>query len=153
MKKISDRKIPFIGLSVQEIIEYFWKNTFVKFCLVGIINTIVGYSIIFILIYIFSVNYILSNTIGYIVGVTVSFTLNKYCNFKSPGSVNREFPVFLVCFIISYCFNVISLYAMVDILGLRKIVGLIISGLIYTITFYSLSRWIVFRKKLETNNL
>jgi putative flippase GtrA len=153
MKKISDWKIPFTGLSVQEIIKYFWKNTFVKFCLVGIINTIVGYSIIFILIYVFSLNYILSNTIGYIVGVTVSFTLNKYCNFKSQGSVNREFPAFLICFIISYCFNVISLYAMVDILGLRKIVGLIFSGLIYTITFYSLSRWIVFQKRQKITNV
>jgi len=131
---------------LSDIKKFITTNTFVKFCLIGIINTIVSFSIILSLIFL-GVNYLISNLIGYLIGILISFTLNKYINFKSTGLIRAEFPIFFISFIIAYLINVVVLYSVVELLHQTKIVGLILAGLSYTVFFYLSSRFITFRKK------
>lgn len=131
----------------QKHIERLLSHTFVKFCLIGIINGVVGFSIILVLMFIFNVNYIISNIIGYGAGLSTSFILNKYVNFKSVGAFKIEFPVFILSFFIAYSTNIILLYTIVDILQKSKLIGLIIGSSVYTALFYFSSRFLVFHKK------
>jgi putative flippase GtrA len=133
--------------SLLKIREYIQSNTFIKFCLIGVINTIVGFSIIFSLLIIFGINYLISNFLGYIGGVIVSFILNKYVNFKSEGHIKFEFPVFFLSFIIAYSVDMLVLYSLVEYLHQSKIIGIIIASAVYTILFYLSARYIVFQKR------
>jgi len=131
-------------LKIRDVIK---SNTFIKFCLIGVVNGIVGFSIILSLIYLFNINYLISNFLGYIGGILTSFIFNKYVNFKSYGRVKFEFPVFILSFILAYSVNMIVLYSIVEIFHQKQIVGLIIASAIYTILFYLASRFIVFHKR------
>lgn len=130
--------------TLSEIRKAGFSNTFVKFCLIGVINGIVGFSLILSLMYIFNVNYLVSNLVGYIGGVTTSFILNKYVNFKSEGKLKVEFPIFVGSFLIAYAANALILYSMVELLHESKIIGLIVASTVYTILFYLSSRFFVF---------
>ncbi|HSA37777.1 MAG TPA: GtrA family protein [Methanoregula sp.] len=130
--------------TLSEIRKAGFSNTFVKFCLIGVINGIVGFSLILSLMYIFNVNYLVSNLVGYIGGVTTSFILNKYVNFKSEGKLKVEFPIFVGSFLIAYAANALILYSMVELLHESKIIGLIVASTVYTVLFYLSSRFFVF---------
>jgi putative flippase GtrA len=131
---------------LKKIHEYVLSSTFIKFCLIGIINAIVGFSIILSLIYIFNVNYMVSNFIGYGAGIMTSFVLNKFLNFKSDGKIKVELPIFAGSFVIAYLINATVLYTFVEILHESKIVGLVVSSASYTVVFYLASRFLVFTR-------
>jgi putative flippase GtrA len=128
---------------IRDLIE---SNTFIKFCLIGVINGIVGFSIILSLIYFFNINYMISNFLGYIGGIITSFILNKYVNFKTEGRIKAEFPIFIGSFIVAYSVNALVLYSLVELLHQSKLVGLIFASATYTILFYLSSKFFVFIK-------
>lgn len=63
---------------------------FIKYCLVGVLNTLVCLGTIFICKSLLGVNPYLSNAIGYCVGVLNSFLWNRSWVFKSNGRFSRE---------------------------------------------------------------
>ena len=132
---------------LPNILDRFFSHTFVRYCFIGGINGIVTYSLIFILMVFFNVNYLVSNVIGYAAGITTSFCLNKYANFKSDGKVKIELPIFVLSFLIAYSVNIVVLYAMVELLLQSKLTGLIIASAVYSILFYLASRFLVFIKR------
>lgn len=81
-------------------------TTPVKFVLVGVVNTIVGTSVMFIMYNVFSFNYWISSAANYVVGSIVSYFLNKYFTFqdkeKSWKTVVRFALNISVCYLIAY---------------------------------------------------
>ncbi|HUW85967.1 MAG TPA: GtrA family protein [Methanoregula sp.] len=128
------------------------SNTFIKFCLIGVVNGIVGFSIILSLIYLFNINYLVSNFLGYAGGIITSFTLNKYVNFKSEGKIKAEFPIFVGSFIIAYSVNALVLYSIVELLHQEELFGLVVASAIYTILFYLSSNFLVFVKRHDSQS-
>lgn len=133
----------FWPLKIRDLIK---SNTFIKFCLIGVVNGIVGFSIILCLIYLFNINYLISNFLGYIGGIITSFILNKYVNFKSEGRIKMEFLIFIGSFVVAYSVNALVLYSMVELLHQSKLIGLIVASVTYTILFYLSSKFFVFIK-------
>ncbi len=121
--------------------------TFIRYCIIGVINTLSCFSVIFIMMYIVHVHYLISNIIGYATGIMVSFILNKYKNFRSRGSVKTELPVFLVAFGCSYSANVLVLWFAGEILHADKFFSQLAAGTIYTMIFYLLMRSVVFARR------
>ena len=62
---------------------------FIKYCLVGVINTLVCVSVMALLAYL-GAHYLLYTFFGYLVGITVSFTLNFRLTFASQGYVYQR---------------------------------------------------------------
>lgn len=131
-------------LRIHDLIR---SNTFIKFCLIGVVNGVVGFSVILSLIYLLNVNYLVSNLLGYICGLITSFLLNKYVNFRSEGNVRVELPIFIGSFLIAYSINALVLYSMVELLLQPKIIGLVVASATYTVLFYLSSRFFVFIKR------
>lgn len=125
-------------------INRFLSHTFVRYCFIGGINGIVTYSLIFVLMVFLNVNYLVSNVIGYAAGITTSFCLNKYANFKSDGKVKIELPIFVFSFLIAYSVNILVLYFMVEWLSQNKLTALIVASATYSVLFYLASRFLVF---------
>ncbi|MFZ3589875.1 GtrA family protein [Bacillus sp. DJP31] len=77
-------------------------NSFVRFLLVGVMNTLVGLSLILILMNAFEMNYWLSTFIGNGTGAVISYFLNRKFTFKSQRSHQRGAPAFFVVILICY---------------------------------------------------
>ncbi len=81
-------------------------NTVWKFLLVGIINTIVGTTVMFSLYNLLHCSYWISSAANYIVGSIVSYFLNKYYTFRvterSMKYVIRFIVNISVCYFIAY---------------------------------------------------
>ena len=75
---------------------------FLKFIIVGGINTMVTLATIFVCKSLLGVNPYLSNAIGYVAGVANSFLWNRSWVFRSHGGFYREMAKFFIGFGICY---------------------------------------------------
>lgn len=123
-----------------------FNNSFVKYGVIGLVNTIIGYGLIFTFMYL-GILAEISNFLGYFVGFFVSYSLNKKYNFKSQNSHKRDLPKFLISMSIAYIFNLLTLIACYRFFGLNSYLSQIIAGAIYTLSGYILSKIWVFNYK------
>ncbi|WP_238403288.1 GtrA family protein [Paenibacillus mesophilus] len=81
-------------------------HSFLRFLLVGVFNTLVGLSVIALLLHVAGIGYWASTFIGNAVGALVSYILNKRFTFRSKakvaGSLWKFLLVTLVCYGLSY---------------------------------------------------
>lgn len=80
--------------------------TFIKFVLVGIVNTLVGTAVMFIAYNIFHLSYWISSAANYVIGSICSYFLNKYFTFqnkdKSPVIILKFILNITICYLIAY---------------------------------------------------
>jgi putative flippase GtrA len=114
-----------------------------RFILVGGLNTLVGMSVIFILLYLGVNNYI-SNLSGYIVGLIISFFLHKYYTFESKNKPTiKEVIQFLLVFAISYSSNILILYF--SLFYMENYLAQFLAMICYTASNYTLNKLITFK--------
>ena len=81
-------------------------RSFYRFLIVGIINTIVGTSIMFIAFNGLGISYWGSTFLNYFIGSIVSYLLNKYYKFKQKEKSYREIILFVIniafCYFVAY---------------------------------------------------
>ena len=84
----------------------FFDITTIKFVIVGVVNTLVGTGLMFVLYNVFSVNYWISSASNYVVGSIVSYFLNKYFTFQNRERSLRQIILFVlnitVCYLLAY---------------------------------------------------
>lgn len=80
--------------------------TFLKFIIVGVINTIFGTAVMFISYNFLHLSYWISSAANYILGSILSYFLNKHFTFqnksKSPKTVLKFILNISVCYLIAY---------------------------------------------------
>lgn len=121
-----------------------FNTLFIKYLLVGVANTIIGFGIIFIMMFCgFSPE--VSNLVGYIVGIFVSYVLNKYFTFKKNKKSKKEFFKFALSMLIAYLLNFLTLLICYRILNIDKYLSQIIAGVIYTLSGFIFSKFYAFK--------
>lgn len=79
---------------------------FFKFGLVGVINTVVGTTVMFLAYNLLNMGYWFSSALNYIVGSICSYILNKHYTFqskrKSPKEVFRFIVNIAICYLVAY---------------------------------------------------
>ena len=128
------------------------NNELVKFLIVGILNTIIGASIMFIAYNFLKLNYWVSTSLNYIVAGTFSFFANKKFTFKSEGKIFQKIIFFILTLIICYfvAFNLSKkMIAFIDIndIKLKENISMVLGMVIYTVLNFILQKQIVFRKE------
>lgn len=82
------------------------NNTFLRFLIVGVVNTLVGAGLMFVLFNFFNCSYWLSSVANYLVGGICSFVLNKFFTFSAKGFSWQEVIRFVLtvamCYLIAY---------------------------------------------------
>lgn len=128
------------------------NNTFVRFIIVGIINTLVGMSIMFLLFNIFGCSYWISSAANYIVGSIVSYILNSNFTFHSSQkqwkSVIKFTVNILICYLIAYGIaKPVILYTM-DGVNSRSQgnIALLLGAILFVILNYTGQKLFVFKK-------
>jgi putative flippase GtrA len=121
----------------------------IKFCVVGILNTIVGYGVFFLLVnYMF---YLQALFIAHIVGVTNSFIWNKYWIFKSKNLMVYEYVKFNLIYAIVFIANAIALFVCVDLIHADpRLAQLILLPVITVMSFFGQKLW-TFKDKIDTS--
>ncbi|MEH7387181.1 GtrA family protein [Bacillus sp. JJ1521] len=124
-------------------------NTLFRFLLVGVLNTLVGLSSIFLLLQVVGLSYWLSTFLGNSIGGAVSYMLNRRFTFDSKTSYGRSIPLFIVvilgCYFLSFSISKI-LAGFIFVQYPNEIAVLLGTGL-YTILNYLGQKHIVFPKK------
>ncbi len=143
---------------------------FIKYCLVGMINTLAGISTAYICLNILSQSYLVSTTAAYITGIIVSFTLNKVFTFTNKSKkIALLFFKFVITMLPSYAlsyylgwllsrlFEKFNFYIAIEkFAGLtfniseQKVsdnIAIIISMTIYLILGYAINKYIIFTHK------
>jgi putative flippase GtrA len=83
-----------------------FNNTFLKFIIVGVINTLVGGAFMFLLYNVFEIGYWLSSAVSYVLISILSFFLNKYFTFSV-----RHWSAFMVfTFIMTIAVSYLTAY-------------------------------------------
>lgn len=123
-----------------------------KFIIVGIINTIVGTSVMFLSYNLLGFSYWLSSVANYVVGSVVSYFLNKHFTFQSKGRSLSEVIAFIVnisvCYLIAYgiakpmAYKILSGYSQ----SIRDNVAMMIGMCLFVVLNYFGQRFIVFKR-------
>ncbi len=125
---------------------YNFTKQFIKFIVVGILNSLLTYLTFKILTALFLVNDIISIITGYIVGVINSFIFNKIWTFKSKLMSIKEAAFFIIIFFISLLLKIIVYKLLKEKFLLQKDIAFFIGMAVYTSINFLLNKYITFRK-------
>ena len=129
---------------------------FVRYSAVGIINTIVGYGTILLLHSLASLGTYLANAGGYLVGLSVSFILNRSWTFAktraSDRSVSSEVIKFVAVFVIAYGVQLATLWAVSSYLALPFFLDQFFSMVVYVIVGFIGNRYWTFAGNTEVSD-
>lgn len=121
-------------------------KSFFLYCLVGVINTFIGFGIIFILTFI-GILPELANFLGYCIGIVCSFFLNNKITF-SDNKVDkaRGLLKFATSMGVAYLVNLAVLFLSYRIFGLNVYLSQILAGGSYTLCGFLLSKFFIWRE-------
>ena len=88
------------------MLKKIFDGKLIKFLIVGVLNTLVGAGIMFLLYNVGHCSYWVSSAANYIVGSILSFFLNKHFTFQNKDSMKHTVPRFIlnvaVCYLVAY---------------------------------------------------
>ena len=140
----------YIFLSKREIKKIGIKKI-KRFIFVGIFNAILGYSLIILLFSFLNFNFYISNFIGYLFGLIISFILNRNFVFKVEDKILSQFIKYIFSFFLSYLLNIFVFYISSEFINLNKYLSLLIASLFYSISFFISCNFFTFKKKFINN--
>ncbi|MCK7593870.1 GtrA family protein [Pseudomarimonas salicorniae] len=122
-----------------------WIHHGLRFGLVGVINTVVGYAVIYAAMLGLGWSAVASNVAGYAVGLCCSFLLNRRFTFASRARMLPEAMRFLFVFAVAWLLNLGVLLASMHWLAVPAVWAQLVAGAFYTCAFFLLSKLFVFR--------
>jgi putative flippase GtrA len=122
-------------------------NTLSRYAAVGVVNTAIGFGIIFGLMALgFDATF--AHGSGYGVGLIVSFVLNRRFTFRSTGDPMSQGAGFLLAYAIAYSLSLGALNGLQTRLALNAYLAQIGAAVVFFGVFYLLNRLVVFRDTL-----
>ena len=122
-------------------------SKFIKFGIVGILNTLINWTIFAILNFL-GMYYIISNIIAYVIATINSYIWNSKWVFKYRGEDKKETTgKFILLNLFGLSLNTVILYLFVDLMRFNKLIALVITTIIVMIINYILNKVWVFKEK------
>jgi putative flippase GtrA len=116
-----------------------------KYSLSGLINTIVGYAVIFACMAC-GVGATLSNILGYAVGFVISFLQTRYWVFRSAGRIVDDAARFVPAFMVAFAANFLTLQTLLGF-GVNAYVAQFVAGGVFVVVGFFLNHVFVFRQR------
>lgn len=105
---------------------------FIRFCAVGVLNTLIGLAVIFGLMRFGGVQYVLANAAGYAVGTLLSFVLNRSWTFAHKGPILHSALQWALVIAVAYAANVSVVVASHEHFGIDRYLSQAFGILAYT---------------------
>lgn len=115
-----------------------------RFGAVGIINTVVGLSTIYGLMFFFDVTPFLANASGYIVGLMLGFLLNRTWTFRSDRPIGVVLPRYVLVVVLSYAVNLAVLSTFIAHFNVSPYAAQLSGVVVYTVLMFFGCRLFVF---------
>ncbi len=115
----------------------------------GALNTVVGFSVIFMLMWL-GISPFIANVAGYAVGFILGFVLSRKFVFRSDGHFVAESVRYLIAFIISFLCNLLVLSFVLSTLYFHALTAQVTAMMSYTLLMYILTRAFVFSPKYKS---
>ena len=115
-----------------------------RFAAVGMVNTGLGYAVIFACMYLAGLGAVTSNVAGYAVGLVVSYLLNRIYTFRSAAPPRREIVRFVSIFLLAYLANLGVLVLLIRQTGMHEGEAQVLAGVVYFGLSFVLSKYYVF---------
>ena len=132
---------------------------FIKYMLVGCLNTGITLGVIFLCKSLLGINPYVSNALGYVAGLINSFIWNKNWVFKSQKGYSREAIKFAVGFGVCYALQLLVVYALNStafgayewqIFGILTLSGYgvatLLGNVVYTLANFIYNRFVTFKQ-------
>jgi putative flippase GtrA len=119
---------------------------FVKFGLVGVLNSLVHYLVFLLLFRVAGIDMVASSALGYMAGVVNSFLLNRKWTFNITGSgAGSEFVKFCVVNLISMGVNLLVLQSFVSFAGILPEIAQMLAICCTLVINFAGNKWWTFR--------
>ncbi len=125
-----------------------WAGQFIRFVLVGVVNTVAGLGTIFALIAFAGFPDLPANASGYAVGLCCSFVLNRSWTFRHQGRWQAALVRFLLVFALAYSVNLVTLFLLADYLSVNRFLAHALATIPYTLVFFLVARQFAFKSNL-----
>lgn len=115
-----------------------------KYLIVGLVNTLVGYGAFFILVRAMQIIPEIANALSYALALTIAFTLNKIYVFERATVTLRAIAKFIISFLLSFTINQFVFISFYRVMGFSAETSQLPAMLAYTLVFYALNKYFVF---------
>lgn len=143
VKKLQDK---FNVHSKKDFFALVWQ--FIKFGIVGFSNTLISLAVYYILVFL-GWNYLLANTMGFLISVCNAFFWNYRYVFKdkTETSIPKSFSKVFITYGISYLVSTFLIWLMVDILHISEWLAPLIRLVVTVPLNFVLNKLWAFRKR------
>ncbi|MEJ8847068.1 GtrA family protein [Variovorax rhizosphaerae] len=117
-----------------------------RFAAVGVLNTAVGYAVIFGCMYLLGLSAVVSNVLGFAVGLVISYVMNRRFTFRSVASAPREMLRFVLIFLLAYFCNLGVLLLLIKSVGMHEGIAQVPAGIVYFGISFILNKYYVFAR-------
>lgn len=122
-----------------------------RFGMVGLINTAIGLTSIYAVIFFFNAGPAVANAIGYAIGLVVSFILNRLWTFGDSRSIVKVLPLYILVAVISYLLNLSVVLLGTHHFGVGPYLVQFFGIGVYTVAMFLGCRWFVFQTPPHSN--
>lgn len=123
------------------------RAEFERYLVSGVVNTLAGYSAFLLALHGFGLGVFAANAASYAVGLAVAYTLNLAFVFRGSRHSSGALARFLSGFVVAYGINLAALHGAHAVLGLRPEFAQIVAMVAYTVSFYLINRYFVWRNR------
>ncbi len=116
-----------------------------KYCIVGLGNTVVGLSLIYLAMGVFGFSPALSNFFGFAVTFLLSFSVNRSWTFQSDGHAGRSLIIFAAVCAVGYLLNLGAVLAAINLAQIDAYIAQLFGVAIYAAFVFLGSRFLAFR--------
>lgn len=121
---------------------------FLRFILVGIVNTLCNYTSFVLLYTTFNVNYLISGAIGFLIGAYIGFTLNQRWTFKGRLLEKKlQLPRYLYTQLFCLLLHMVTQVSVINLCGISEYMSQLFGIIITTFINFTLIRFWVFQQK------
>jgi len=118
---------------------------FKKFIVIGVLSTVVNYSIFYVLYKFFGINYIIASSVGFMVGVLAGYNFNKIWTFGIKEKSNIYLVKYWVVYITSLLLGLVLLEVLVSAAGIFPEIANVIVIAFTTCTNFCGTKFWVFK--------
>lgn len=122
-----------------------------RFIIVGIINTAIGFGCILVAISVLKLDYRIANAIGYAVGCVFGFLLNRSWTFKYRGSWLNRLTRWFVIVGGAYALNILTVVGLHESLGIGNYAAQGAGAVVYTGIAFLGGRYVAFAGQDKDN--
>lgn len=120
------------------------QRQFIRYCITGVIHNGTGY-LLYLLVTWLGAEPKIAMTVLFVIGVAISFLLNRNWSFADKGSVSGSLTRFVIVYMTGYGLNLMALMVFFDRLGYPHQWVQGIATIVIAVVLFLLNRYFVFR--------